>query len=94
MTVVFRPHTYSRTEGLWKDFCSALSTADHAIILDIDPVREERISGVSSASLALEIGGIYCRSADEALDCLSKTDGAIVLMGAAELGEIKKRLTG
>ena len=94
VTVVFRPHTYSRTKGLWSDFCSALSTAHHAIILDIDPVREESISGVSSASLAAEIGGSYCRTVDEAVECLSKTDGAVILMGAAELGDIKKRLTG
>lgn len=93
VTVVFRPHTYSRTKGLWENFKNALSAADYAIILDIDAVREKEIEGVSSQRLAEEIGAIYCRDESELDSLLEKTQGEIVLMGAGELEKIKKHLT-
>lgn len=93
VTVVFRPHTYSRTKSLWENFKRALSEADSVIILDIDAVREKRIAGVSSEALAREINGIYCHSEAELEHILDETVGDIILMGAGELEKIKKHLT-
>ena len=93
VTVVFRPHTYSRTQALWENFKSALSEADSAVILDIDAVRERGIDGISSEMLANEIGGIYCHSEAEIEAILEKTRGDIILMGAGEVEKIKKCLT-
>ncbi len=46
--VVFQPHLYSRTEHLLKEFAAALSEADHVVLTDIYPAREEPKPGVSS----------------------------------------------
>ena len=94
LTVIFKPHTYSRTKSLWNEFCAALSAADHILLLDIYPAREEAIEGVNSAALAEAIGSKakYCNE-DEILTKLDiYTIGAIVLMGAGNLEEIKRNI--
>lgn len=93
VTVVFRPHTYSRTAGLWEGFVSSLSSADYAVLLDIDAVREENTFDVSAEHLAREIGAVYCPGEDEIPEILKKTEGDIILMGAGELISVKKLLT-
>ena len=94
LTVIFKPHTYSRTKGLWREFVSSLKTADYLILTDIYPARESPIEGVTSERLAVEIGGkaIYCRDEDVA-DILDKrTSGTIVIMGAGDMESIKKEV--
>ncbi len=93
VTVVFRPHTYSRTAGLWEGFVSSLSTADYTLLLDIDAVREENTYGVSSERLAREIGAVYCPCESDVPEFLKSTEGDIILMGAGELLSVKKLLT-
>ncbi len=92
LTVVFKPHTYTRTASLWEDFCSALSLADKVIITDIYPAREQPIDGVNSRRLAEDIGDIAEYASDtEVIDIIDAqhTRGAIVLMGAGELENVK-----
>jgi len=93
VTVIFRPHTYSRTAGLWDGFVDALKGADYRVLLDIDAVRERENLSVSAPGLAAACGGIYCTGADFVSDILDKTEGAIILMGAADVERIKKLLT-
>ncbi len=92
LTVVFKPHTYSRTECLWEDFCSSLSMADRVIVTDIFPAREEPIEGINSKRLAADIGDIAEYSSDAEvvfrLDA-QHSKGAVVLMGAGDLENIK-----
>ena len=93
ITVIFKPHTYSRTAGLWLGFVSALSLADHLILTDIYAAREEPIDEVSSQRLASAINGaIYC-SDDEILRAIDLyTRGTIVIMGAGDLEKIKNQV--
>ena len=94
VTAIFKPHTYSRTEALWDEFCLALSTADHLLLLDIYPAREEAIEGVNSVLLAASIGtkAKYCTE-ENIFDLLDAyTTGAIVLMGAGDIEEIKRNI--
>ena len=93
VTLVFRPHTYSRTAGLWDEFKSALSEADRAIILDVDPVREKESHGVKAERLASECGGVYCGDVSKILSLLDSSEGDIILMGAADLEAVRKLLT-
>ncbi|MBQ5800818.1 MAG: hypothetical protein IIW20_02940 [Clostridia bacterium] len=93
VAVIFRPHTYSRTRDLYADFKSALSLADELIILDVAAIREKFDGKTSASSLAAECGGKYCSSPREITENLPSGDGAIILMGAADLSEIKKLLT-
>ena len=94
ITIVFKPHTYSRTASLWRDFCSALSAADHTVVADIYPAREEAIEGISSARLAEEIGhgAFYCPDEEIISAIDGRTSGAIVLMGAGDFESLKSRV--
>ena len=91
VTVVFKPHTYSRTKSLWEDFRMALSLADYVILTDIYPAREEPIAGVDSKRLADDIGdsAIFSEDAFVPLVVDNSTRGAIIIMGAGGLEEIK-----
>ncbi len=85
VTVVFTSHTYSRTKALWQDFVSALSLADYKIIGEISGIREEKIKGVSGEALAIAVGGEFCKGAKFLLPQLYRTEGDIVIMGAADM---------
>lgn len=91
ITVVFKPHTFSRTASLWQDFCTSLLLADYAVITDIYPAREEPIEGITSQRLAAEIGKGALYSPDDSVsDAVDLyTRGAIVLMGAGNFEKIK-----
>ncbi len=94
VTVIFKPHTFSRTEYFWREFRSALELADHIIITDIYPARENPIPGVTSENLAKSIGprAIYATDRDviQAVDL--HTYGTIIVMGAGDLEDVKNRL--
>ena len=86
VTVVFRPHTYSRTKSLWNEFISEFSKSDFTIMLDIYPAREERIIGIDSVTLAKCIPGcVYAKMSEAAHLALSRPTGAILLLGAGEI---------
>ena len=90
ITVIFKPHTYSRTKSLWDDFRRSLMLADHVILTDIYAAREEAVEGVCSERLAHEIGdsAVYCADTDVAM-ALDNTSGAIIIMGAGDMRYIK-----
>ena len=90
VTVIFKPHTFSRTRAFLSEFASALSSADRVIILDVDPVREKRDSRVSSETLAARIGGGASAVPSDAAArlALSGKPSAVILMGAGEVGEV------
>lgn len=92
VTVIFKPHTYSRTRSLWEEMKTALSLADHLILTPIYPAREEAIEGITSERLAYEIGSRAKFSEDD--DILRYLDlythGTIVVMGAGDMEKIKK----
>ena len=91
VTVIFKPHTYSRTKSLWEEFRMALSLADYVILTEIYPAREEAIPGIDSRKMAIEVGerAVFL-SDDDIIPYLDeKTHGAIIIMGAGELEHIK-----
>lgn len=92
ITLLFRPHTYSRTASLWDETCRALSLADYPLVCDIYPAREEPIPGVTAENLARDCGGVYLSDENAAEYVLRNTRGTIVLMGAGDLTEIKNQL--
>ena len=90
ITVVFKPHTYSRTAALWDDFARSLSMADRLVVTDIYPAREQPIVGITSENLASEINGArYCPD-NKIAEVIDFTDGAIILMGAGNFDKIIK----
>lgn len=51
LTLVFQPHTYSRTKTLFGDFCSSLSLCDNLVLLKTYSAREKYIVGGSAKNL-------------------------------------------
>ncbi len=90
INLVFKPHTATRTKDLMDGFVEALSLADRIYISELDTIREKEIKGVSSAALAKRIGDRACAISDaEIISEIKKTDGAVLIMGAADLSYIR-----
>lgn len=88
--VVFRAHTYSRTKDLWDGFVESLSLADRVLLCEVDPIRESEIVGVSAENLAKAIGkSATAISNAEIKEELKKSSCAVLIMGAADLDDIK-----
>ena len=94
ITVVFKPHTFSRTMALWSEFSAALSLADHIVLTDIYPAREKPITGVNSRRLAADIGERAYYAADHEVCSVidEHTQGVIIVMGAGDTEMIKNDL--
>ncbi len=91
ITVLFRPHTFSRTAALFSDFAAALSLADRAFVTDIDGARE--MGGtVTAEALADAAGGSYL-PIEQAAAAVRDAKGVAVLMGAGDLSGILSALT-
>jgi len=55
LLVMFQPHRYTRTQGLFKEFCTAFHDADILILTDIYPASESPIEGVTAENLMIGI---------------------------------------
>ena len=93
VTVIFGPHTYSRTAYFWSDFVDALKMADKVLLTEIDAVRERKIAGISAKGLADAVGGIVIRSSADLKRSLVDTHGDIAVMGAIDMRWIIEELT-
>ena len=94
VTVVFKPHTFTRTEYFWREFIQALSMADYVVLTDIYPARENPIFGVTSENLAKAIGpkAIYAKDSEILSVIDHNTYGTIIVMGAGDLADVKRML--
>ncbi len=86
----YQPHTYSRTAGLWQEFCEAFEAADRLLLADIYAAREQNVFGVSSAGLAERIGehATYCdsfRSLADTIRAEVREGDLVVIMGAGDI---------
>jgi UDP-N-acetylmuramate--alanine ligase len=55
LLVMFQPHRYTRTRGLFKEFCTAFHDADILILTEIYPASENPIEGVTAENLMIGI---------------------------------------
>ena len=100
VTVIFSPHTYSRTAALFSEFVAALRLAAFSVLTPIYPAREAPIPGITSEALAHAVGErAVALSASDAVDYVrAHTKGAILLLGAGDLtvplAAIRERLDG
>ena len=101
ITVVFQPHTFSRTRALFDRFARSLAGADRALVLPIYAAREENVSGVTSRELVVKAmehhsNIAYVESFDAAIAHLTPTlgsDDVVIVMGAGDVTEVANRLT-
>ncbi len=95
LTVVFQPHTYTRTASLFNDFVSSLSLADRIMLAPIYAARETDTLGVSSALLAEKIGkkaSAYSSIEEIASAVENSKNEFILVMGAGNIDGIFKLL--
>ncbi len=55
LVVLFQPHRYSRTKGLYKDFLTCFHSADSLVMTDIYAASEQPIEGLSTKQLLKDI---------------------------------------
>ena len=85
ITVVFEPHTYSRTKAFLNQFADALSMADSVILLPTYSAREKTIRGATSKNLFNTIqkkmdAVKYVRSYKKCLEQLKLLNSNIILI--------------
>lgn len=101
LVVLFQPHRYSRTQGLFKDFLTAFHKADFLVLTDIYAASEEPIEGVSGEALLAEIeqhGQRYTRyipsvetMAEELLGMVAEND-LVLTLGAGNIVRVGEEL--
>jgi len=96
ITIVFQPHTYSRTEELFDDFVSALASADHVIVLPIYAARRENISGISHTKLcdairekneSAEVYDTFEAVILKLKESVTEND-VVIIMGAGDIAQV------
>ena len=101
LTVVFQPHTYSRTKALFSEFVAALSHADQVLLLPIFAAREVDDGSISSGMLkdALTEKGISAElfhtieAAALAVKERVGSDDVVLCVGAGSVTNVAKQLT-
>ncbi|MEK7171039.1 MAG: UDP-N-acetylmuramate--L-alanine ligase [Patescibacteria group bacterium] len=101
ITVVFQPHTYSRTGKLLKEFAASLATADRVILLNIFASAREKsgyvtISDMINVLKPLQPDFEYRATIDEAAQLLCgsvESSDVIILMGAGDVNKIFQRMS-
>ena len=102
VVVVFQPHTYTRTNAFFNDFCEALSLADEVVFAEIYAAREKNTIGISSKDLCNEMvkngkSAVYFETFDEIENYLLQncTKGDVLItMGAGDVYKIGENLLG
>ncbi|MFH1662141.1 MAG: UDP-N-acetylmuramate--L-alanine ligase [Candidatus Falkowbacteria bacterium] len=105
ITVVFHPHTFSRTKALLEDFAKSFNNADEVIILDIYGSAREKHGGISSKDLVDRIKKQKDKNSKQKIIHISdfkkceeyirknaKKNDVIILMGAGDVFKIGKTL--
>lgn len=99
-SVIFAPHTYSRTASFFDSFVKELAEFHTVYVTDVYGARESAVVGISSTAVASAIRGIGGRahsvSPTEAngvvSEILAKKPDALVLMGAGDVEEFRKEI--
>ena len=93
--VVYQPHTYSRTAGLFDEFCSAFSAlrpTDRVIFAEIYAAREVNTWGVTSGDLAERVAGaVYIEGFGNIADYIRENASpgdTVITMGAGDVFKV------
>lgn len=96
LTVVFQPHTYSRTQELKDDFVTALKNADRVLLVPIYAARNEEGYDIESIDIvnSLTAQGVEAKNfmtleaaALEVKETVSKED-VVLVMGAGSVSKV------
>ncbi|MCL2797161.1 MAG: Mur ligase family protein [Firmicutes bacterium] len=99
LAVVFEPHTYTRTQSLYREFARSLSAADEVILAPVYASRDKPVKGVTSRLILEEMkrlgyrDGAYERRYEDIFERLKKSagkNGVIVFAGAGTVDEFAR----
>ncbi len=93
---IYQPHTYSRTAGLFEEFCSCFGYADRLIFAEIYAAREKNTFGISSKDLADRIdGALFFDKFEDIVEYVEKNaekGDLVVTMGAGDIFKVHRML--
>ncbi len=98
---VFQPHLYTRTRDFKAAFARELARADHVVLTDVYPAREEPIQGIDGRLIAIELQQLGYEKVDYIASCsdlvshvsaLCKSGDTVLIMGAGNIGEVSEDL--
>ncbi len=93
---IYQPHTYSRTAGLFDEFCESFGEADEVIFAEIYAAREVNTYGISSKDIADRIdGALYIDNFEDIADYIrrnAKQNDLVVTMGAGDVFKVHRML--
>lgn len=96
---IFQPHLYSRTASFAREFASALSVADVAIVTDVFGAREAPVPGVTGELIAHRVeAGVECHYIARKADIVGVVTGlvssgdVVVVMGAGDITTIASEI--
>lgn len=97
ITVIFQPHTYSRTIGLKKEFVKCFSLANNLAIFKTYPAREKYMVGGSAKELFRSIRHshkVYLDNKKALKEYLREADlnNCVLVLGAGDIYEIVKKI--
>lgn len=92
-TVIFQPHTFSRTKLLFNKFLNVLGQCDSLMIYKTYPSRENEKDGMSGYDLALALNCAYATDTKKISDEIIRLNKkAVLFLGAGDIYEIAKYL--
>ena len=98
ITVVYEPHTYTRTKSLFLNFVSALSSADQILLLPTYSAREKVIKGGTTKDLFNIISRKkshvkYIKTYDKCFEELKNVkDSIILILGAGSVYKLAENI--
>lgn len=100
LTVVFQPHTQSRTQELFSDFVTELSKADRVFLLPIYEARHEEGYTTKSTDLEKElvtngVDALYFATYDACVITIQESvtaDDVVLVMGAGDVSKVASSL--
>jgi UDP-N-acetylmuramate--alanine ligase len=101
LLVLFQPHRYTRTQGLWDDFSRSFNEADLLVLTEIYAAGEVTIAGVSGEKLAEAVSAsghkavTFCSTMQSAMDFIlreARTGDAVLTIGAGSVGRLPEQL--
>jgi UDP-N-acetylmuramate--alanine ligase len=100
IVVVYQPHTYSRTKGLFNEFAESFNDADEVLFTPVYPAREPFDPSINSEMLAeaLRKKGKHAKSFDSfdlivsSLKQDLKKDDVLMVVGAGDVNLVAEKL--
>ncbi|MGH9773417.1 MAG: UDP-N-acetylmuramate--L-alanine ligase [Candidatus Acidiferrales bacterium] len=98
---LFQPHRYSRTQGLWDEFCRAFNEADILLVTDIYAAGEAPLPGITGENLAKAVSAaghknvIFADTMQHAVEFMlreARPGDAILTIGAGSVNRALEEL--